>query len=214
MSDQASARDAIPAADRLIEIVAVLLLGITTIGTAWCGYQSAQWSGRSGDLVRVASEQHIESARLFGLATQRVSYDSQIVAQYAEAKSAGNTRLMQFYRHSLIRPAFLPILDRWVATVDAGKLPTGLTEDPEYISSQLVDYQKAVQLAGESTQASQEAGQTADAYVATTILLAAALFFAGVTASFRYRPARTLLLIAAAGTVAVAASRLAALPIG
>ncbi len=203
-----------PGADRLIEIVAVLLLGITTIGTAWCGYQAAQWSGRSGDLVRVAAEQHIESARLFGLATQRVSYDSQIVAQYAEAKSAGNTRLMQFYRHSLIRPAFLPILDRWVATVDAGELPTGLTEDPEYIASQLTDYQKAVQLAGDSTRASQEAGETADAYVATTILLAAALFFAGVTASFRYRPARTLLLIAAVGTVAVAASRLAALPIG
>ena len=137
---------------------------------------------------------------MFGLATERVSYDSQVVAEYAQAKSAGNTGLMRFHRHSLIRPDFLPILDRWVATVDAGKLPTGLTEDPEYIAAQLVEYQKAVQRAGASTQASQEAGQTADAYVATTILLAAALFFAGVTASFRYWPARILLLIAAVGT--------------
>ena len=47
----------------------------------------------------------------------------------------------------------------------------------------------------------------------TTILLAVALFFAGVTASFRYRPARVLLLLLAVGTVAVAASRLAELPI-
>ena len=214
MSDQAAARYALPAADRLIEVVAVLLLGITTIGTAWCGYQSAQWSGRSGELVRVASEQNIEGARLFGLATQRVSYDSQIVAQYAQAKSAGNTRLMQFYRHSLIRPAFLPILDRWVATVDAGELPTGLTEDPAYIQAQLVDYQEAVRKAGESIRISQQAGRTADSYVATTILLAAALFFAGVTASFRYRPARALLLVAALGTVAIAATRLVALPVG
>jgi hypothetical protein len=39
------------------------------------------------------------------------------------------------------------------------------------------------------------------------------LFFAGVTSSFRYTPARAFLLILALGTVAVAASRLADLPI-
>ena len=126
-----------------------------------------------------------------------MSYDSQIVAQYAEAKSAGNTRLLRFYRASLMRPDFLPTLDRWEAEVDAGRLPTGLTEDQAYVTAQLADYRAAVARASASTAASQEAGQSADAYVATTILLAAALFFAGVTSSFRYRPARVLLLLAA-----------------
>ena len=140
---------ALSVSERLIEIVAVLLLGMTTIGTAWCAYEAAQWNGRSGDLARVASEQHIESARLFGRATQRVSYDSQIVAQYAAARSAGNVRLLQFYRRSLIRPDFLPVLDRWEATIGAGKLPTGLTEDPEYRAAQLGDYERAVKAAGE-----------------------------------------------------------------
>lgn len=214
MTDDGSGGTSIPAVDRLIEIVAVLLLGLTTIGTAWCGFQAAQWNGRSSDLARVASEQHLDSARLFGLATQQVSYDSQIVAQYAQAKSTGNTRMLRFYRNSLVRPDFLPVLDRWEATVDSGELPTGLTEDTAYLASQLSGYDQAVKAASDSTRAAQEAGQVADAYVATTILLAAALFFAGVTSSFRYRPARTLLLVAAIGTVAVAASRLAGLPIG
>lgn len=214
MSEQTSVAGTLPAADRLIEIVAVLLLGLTTIGTAWCGYQAAQWNGLSGDLARASAEQHVDSARLFGAATQRVSYDSQIVAQYAEAKSAGNTRLLRFYRASLMRPDFLPTLDRWEAEVDAGRLPTGLTEDQAYVTAQLADYRAAVAGASASTAASQQAGQSADAYVATTILLAAALFFAGVTSSFRYRPARVLLLLAAIGTVAVAASRLAGLPLG
>ena len=60
---------------------------------------------------------------------------------------------------------------------------------------------------------SQEASATSDEYVITTILLAIALFFAGVTSSFRYQPARVFLVLLAVGTVAVAAVRLADLPI-
>ena len=204
---------ALTVGDRLIEIIAVLLLGVTTIGTAWCGYQAAQWNGESGDLARTASQQHLESARLFGLATQKVSYDSQIVAQYAQAKADGNTRLQRFYRESLIRRDFLPVLDRWEATISSGQSPPRLTEDPEYLAAQLAEYQRTLEAAKDAVTASNQAGDIADEYVAITILLAAALFFAGVTSSFRYRPARTLLLIAAIGTVAVAASRLADLPL-
>ena len=47
----------------------------------------------------------------------------------------------------------------------------------------------------------------------TTILLAVALFFAGVTSSFQYAPARVFLIILALGTIAIAASRLADLPV-
>ena len=47
----------------------------------------------------------------------------------------------------------------------------------------------------------------------TTILLAVALFFAGITSSFQYTPARALLLNLALGALAVAATRLADLPI-
>ena len=45
------------------------------------------------------------------------------------------------------------------------------------------------------------------------LVLAIALFFAGVMSSFKYRPARVLLLVAAMGAVAVAATRLVDLPI-
>ena len=211
MTDES--RDTLSLGDRLIEIIAVLLLGMTTIGTAWCGYQAAQWNGQSGDLARMASLQSLEGARQFGLATQKVSYDSQIVAQYAQARADGNTRLQQFYRESLIRPDFLPILDRWEATVSAGQSPLRLTEDPEYLAAQLAEYEKAVAAAEDSANASNQAADTADDYVAITILLASSLFFAGVTSSFRYRPARAFLLILSLGTFAIATARLADLPV-
>jgi len=57
------------------------------------------------------------------------------------------------------------------------------------------------------------AGDTAHEYVINTILLAVALFFSGVLSSFRYRPARLLLVVAAIATVAVAAVNLADLPV-
>ena len=155
----------------------------------------------------------MEGARLFGAAIQRVSYDSMMVAQYAQAKAEGKQDLLRFYREALIRPAFLPVLQRWEAEVQQGRTPVGLAEDKEYQARELAEYQKTVVAAEEANRASQQASDNARNYVAITILLAVALFFAGVTASFRYRPARVSLLVAALGTVAVAAVQLADLPI-
>lgn len=203
----------VPLVDRLLELIAVLLLGITTIGTAWCGFQAARWNGHSGDLNGVASTQRIEGSRLFGLATQRITYDSMMVAKYAEASLEGNTKLQQFYRRSVVRPPFLPFLDRWEAAAKAGKPTVGVFDDKDYLAEQFADYNKTVAAAEQAARESREADDVAEAYVGTTILLAVALFFAGVTSSFLSRLARILLLIAAVGAVAVAASRIAELPI-
>lgn len=199
--------------ERLIEIVAVLLLGIATVGTAWCGYQSSQWNGAQTDLARAASDERVEASRVFGLATQKVAYDANIIAQYAQAVESGDDKLAQFYRKNLIRPAFLPTLDQWQAELQAGGTPPNLFENQDYLTSQFADYQKAVDQSEALSQQSQQASATSDEYVITTILLAIALFFAGVTSSFRYQPARVFLVLLAVGTVAVAAARLADLPI-
>ena len=163
--------------------------------------------------ARQAAQQSVENARLFGLATQTIAYDSMTVAQYAQAVSDGNTRLRSFYRQSVIRPDFLPTLNRWEAEVRAGRSPVPLGQDPEYLATQLAPYEKSVAASAEISRQSEEAGTTASAYVSVTILLAVALFFAGVVSSFRYRAARVLLLAASLATLGVAASRLASLPV-
>jgi len=107
----------------------------------------------------------------------------------------------------------LPLLDQWETEARAGGTPTNLLQDQDYLDAQFKDYKAATASAEAKSAESQEAGNTGDQYVVTTILLAVALFFAGVTSSFRYRPAQAFLLILAIGTVAVAATRLADLPI-
>lgn len=202
-----------PRSHRLLEIIAVLILGVTTVGTAWCGYQASQWNGEQSDLARASSDDRVEASRLFGLATQKMAYDSSIITNYAVAAQEGNTQLLDFYRKSLVRPDFVPTLDKWIAEVRAGGTPTSLFTDSTYLDQQFGDYKAAVDKAEQATQASQAAGDTANGYVVTTILLAVALFFAGVTSSFQYAPARVFLIILALGTIAIAASRLADLPV-
>jgi len=200
--------------DRIIEIIAVLMLGIATLGSAWSGYQASQWNGRQNDDARAATDARVEASRQFGLATQKVAYDASMVAQYAQAFIDGNEKLTTFYRTTLFRPGFLPVIDRWEAAVRAGgSPPSNLFQDTQYISEVFVDYQAAEVVADTATRKSAEAGSLGDDYVLMTLLLASALFFAGVTTSFRLRVPRLMLLAAAGLTIAYAASRLVTLDV-
>ena len=202
-----------PRNHRIIEVLAVLLLGVATIGTAWCGYQASRWNGKQEDDARHASDLQVEANRQFGLATQAIAYDTSSVADYAAAVASGNDKLAEFYRTTLVRPAFLPTLDEWRAQVAAGQTPTNLLEDQQYMDSQLAPYRGTQALVAKATIDSQDAGGTGDDYVLTTLLLASALFFAGLTTSFRVRFAQVLLLCGAALLVAFAGARLAGLPV-
>ncbi len=120
---------------------------------------------------------------------------------------------MDFYRTTLVRPKFLPILDRWLAEAKAGQTPQNLLEDKDYLDEQFGEYRKAQASAEEFTRLGEEASNNADAIVLTTLLPAVGLFFAGVTSSFRFPPARFILLVGAALAIALAAARLVDLPI-
>jgi hypothetical protein len=198
---------------RVLEVLAVALLGVATIGSAWCGYQATRWNGEEADLARRSSALQVESARLFGLATQTVSYDSNALAQYANAYAARNENLKRFFRETLIRPALLPLVERWEQEVAAGETPDNLLEDQEYLDAQLASYRQAEAEAERVSLEAQEAGNEADAYVLTTLILASALFFAGITTSFRVRFARLLLLAGATLLIAYAAARLSDLSV-
>jgi hypothetical protein len=199
--------------DRLLEVIAVLLLAITTLGTAWCGYQSSQWSGVQSNDNQQRTSHQLEANRRFGLAIQTFSYDSSVIALYTQAVQQKNTGLAHFYRNTMVRKGLLPYLDKWEATVRSGGTPTPLLEDAQYVDAQSIGYRSEQEAAEKAAAAAQQAADTSQVYTLNTIVLAVALFFAGVTASFRYRPVRVLLIVLSLLTLAFAATRLADLPI-
>jgi hypothetical protein len=190
------------------------LLAVTTLGTAWCGYQASKWSGAQSDDNQQRASHQLEANRRFALATQTFSYDSNVIVLYTQAVQEKNTQLAQFYRNTMVRKGLLPFLDKWEATVRGGGTPTPLLEDPQYVDAQSSGYRSEQEAAEKAAGAAQQAADTSQAYTLDTIVLAVALFFAGVTASFRYRPARVLLIVLSLLTLAFAATRLADLPIG
>ena len=194
--------------NRLLEILAVIFLGVATVGSAWCGYQATRWNGEAADLSRDAFTLQVEASRQFGLAVQTIAYDSNAVSQYANAVASDNTDLTRFYREVLIRPDFLPILDLWEEQIAAGKTPTNLIDSEDYRNEQLGPYRETQAQAEAKTVEAQQAGDIADDYVLTTLVLASALFFAGLTTSFRVRFAQLLLLAGSGVLIAYAASRL------
>ena len=102
MSNTARAERSRQSDNRLTEMIAVLLLGIATIGTAWCGYQASRWNQEQGEIARQGSDLRVEANRQFGLATQGIVYDTNLVAQYAKAVVDGDTQLEKFYRETPI----------------------------------------------------------------------------------------------------------------
>ncbi|HEX6888414.1 MAG TPA: hypothetical protein VF143_09930 [Candidatus Nanopelagicales bacterium] len=199
--------------DRFLEILAVVLLGLATVGTAWCGLQASLWNGDQGELANAAGVQRIEASRLFGLATQTIAYDASTIEAYAGAVLDGDERAQEFYRTSLMRPGLLPFLEQWQAQMQSGGTPPNLITDPEYLAALQGDYQAAEAKSQELGAQAEEAGRTGDSYILTTVLLAVALFFAGVTSSFRYPIVRTALLTGSVLAIASATARLIDLPI-
>lgn len=198
---------------RLLEVMAVVFLAIATVGSTWCAYQASQWNGEESRLARESSDERIEASRLFSLGTQKVAYDTDTIGLYAQAVAADNENLQQFILDNIARAEFDSVIDDWLATVEAGGTLTPLLEDEEYLASQFATYDAAVERAEAATQQSIDAGDNASDYLLTTLLLAVALFFAGVTTSFKMRSMRLLLLMGSGLTLAVSASRLAELPI-
>jgi len=197
-----------------IEILAVLMLGVGSVATAWCGIQTSKWNGEEAHESRDAGLLRTDSSELFAFGTQKFSYDANMVAQYAQAVAEGNERSQEFIRENLMRPDFLPIVDRWEAEIAAtGSVDQSLFEDQDYIDSLFADSEVKAAESDAALERSDKADKNADDYLLMTLLTATALFFAGVTTSFGSKPARLALLAGSGLILAFTAARLIDLPV-
>ena len=199
--------------DRILELSAAALLGLATVATAWCAFQAVRWNDRETDEARNAAQERLAASRQFNLGTQKVAYDATISALYAQAIVNNQEQLQQFYRDNLVRPEFLPVIEEWERQAANGEPLTNLLENEEYIASQLAASEEADAAAEESLARSQDASDNAAGFIQTTIFLASALFFAGITSNFRSRLVRLLLLLGASTTFAVGIASIADLPV-
>lgn len=198
---------------RAIEMLSAFILGLATVGTGWCAYQSAQWNQRASADSQASADARTEGTRLYNLATTSVAYDTNVITAYADAVASDQPELAELYNDVLVRPEFRPILNRWKVDLARGETPTNLIEDQDYIDGLFGPYREADTRADKLARSGVQDGRNAIDYLVATVLLAMTLFFAGVTNVFRGTTVKLISVSAAGLVLALAASRITGLPV-
>jgi hypothetical protein len=181
--------------ERRYELTAVLLLSLTTLATAWSGYQAARWSGEQSQLYARASATRIKAQQQATAAGQLRIDDLLYFDEWLNARQAGDVALARIYERRF-RPAFVPAFRAWIAqkpftNPDAVAGPLYM---PQYRPAQITVAARLSRQADDLYQGGTEAKANGDHYILSTVFFAAVLFFAGISLRLMWRPLRGVVL--------------------
>jgi hypothetical protein len=196
------------------EPIALVLLSLATVGTAWCSFQAAAWGGVSQRSMNLSAAASRRAAVNQLQAHQMALIDVLLFSQHMNARASSNETLARFYADRF-RGEAKTAFDAWLATRpfdNANAPPHPFVTDlykPRLLVQAGVDEaegQKLWQVAG-------DAGRTSRSYVLITVLLACALFCGGTASKFETRWVRRSAVIVGLAAFLFAVVRLSSLPI-
>ena len=97
------------------ELTAVILLSVTTVLTAWSGFESSKWGGAMSISFSQASSARIQAARLDGDANRKVSVQVALYTQWLESDALKNTQLADYIAARFPEP-LKTAFAAWLAT--------------------------------------------------------------------------------------------------
>lgn len=205
----ASSDETAPSGYAVFDAIAIIVLSLTTVGSAWCSYQSAVWSGISAKATDQSITLHNESLALQIKANQSLLLDVFVLSQHLEALSLSNAHLAKLYADRF-RPELKQAYEAWMRTrpFENPKAPSTPFATNFYNQPMLAD---ADRLKMESSQLWDKAVATqevAHRYILITVMLATALFLAGAAPRFRTRKGRRGALVLGLIVMVVAATLL------
>lgn len=180
----------------LVELFSTILLAVAAVATAWSTYQSTQWRGEQAVSTSKATAARIESSEAATHAGQLTQVDIATFVQWTDAHLTGDDELAAFYRRRF-RPEFEPAFNAWIATEpftnpDAALTPFAM---PEYRVAASARSSELNAQAGRYADDAESANKRADNYVLAVVMLAAALFFAGISTKLHEERQREALLV-------------------
>ena len=177
------------------ELVAVILLSVTTILTAWSGFQSSKWGGEMAISFNQASSSRIAASRLEGTANRKQTIQVALFTQWVQAASAKDQSLMDYLAARFPEP-LKSAFAAWLATnpntnADAPSSPFVM---PEYQIPELSAARAADHKADQKFQEALRANQRGDNYTLLTVAFASVLFFAAISGRMTARRDQWILL--------------------
>jgi hypothetical protein len=191
------------------ETVVIIVLSITAVLTAWCGFESSKWSGEMSIAFSQASSARIEAARQEGIANAARQADLSIWGVYVQARAQGDTALATYVERRFT-PHFQVAYRAWIAERE----PTlGPFKMKEYVPPGTTEAAAADQRADSRFADALKFNQRGDNYTILTVLFALVLFFAAASTRLGRPRTQWIVLGAAIAFLVVAVGILATFPI-
>jgi hypothetical protein len=159
------------------DIVAVLVLSITAVLTAWCGFESSKWGGEMSIAFSQASGARVTATDLASQARDQKAIDLVIYAQWVEATGSAQTELAD-YVEARFPPSLAQAFEGWEAD---GMVEPSPFARPDYV---VPGTDEAVAKNAEADAAFQRAlvnNQRGDNYSLLTVLFALVLFLTAMS---------------------------------
>ncbi|MFL5933035.1 MAG: hypothetical protein ACJ755_04155 [Gaiellaceae bacterium] len=196
-----------------IEVGEAFLLALVAIATAWSGYQSALWDGRSAELYGTSSRIRIQATQNTTRAGQEQLYDATTFNFWLQARLTGDAQLARDYEKRY-RVEYRPAFRAWLATNPFvnPRAPPGPILMPQYHNALLERGAELNTRASDVFEEGAHARETGDKYVRTTVLLATVLFLIALSQRFGVFRLRVGLLCVALVLLGIAVTSIGTYP--
>jgi hypothetical protein len=164
------------------ELLAVILLSVTTILTAWSAFESSKWGGAMSISFSQASAARIEAASLRGTANERTALQVGLWVQWVNAVGSDNTKVASFLEDRFPEPLATAQSD-WLATdpLKSEGAPQSPFAMPSFVVPESTEATQADARADELFATALRNNQRGDNYTLLTVLFAAVLFFTAMS---------------------------------
>ncbi len=192
--------------ERALEIVIVVLLGVTSVATAYASFQSAVYAGTKNTGLAQAQDARTQAESSEVEASMQVAEDAdtwqeievcedELASDDPGVAAAAATRY-QALMSSRVDGVFAAAID-WAKARDAGGADEDAdpTTSPDYVAARFADAHDAESRSADLSQQAEADGDYSDRLNLAVVILAVTLFLLGVSAVVRAIRMKTTLLI-------------------
>lgn len=181
--------------DYRTNMLAVLLMAVSTLSSSWSAYQSSLWNGVQIFRLNAAAALSREAEAKTTLAGQQRALDAALVVEFSRDFYEGRRDLVKFFMERM-RPELRQAVEAWLAT-QPGKNPNAPSTPfamPQYrlkLDDQVLELEAK---SGAIYDEARKANRTSDTYTLIGVIYTSALFLSGLVSGFDQKQVRRILL--------------------
>ncbi len=197
----------------MVEVAAAVVISVAAAMTSWVGFQAALWDGEQAAHYTQAGAARVQATSAATAAGQLETGDLLMFQGWLSATAQREPELQAFYRQRF-RPEFAGAFEAWLKTeprTNHAAPPTPFNM-PRYHLARLAEAQRLQRQADELFERGQKDNDISDRFVRGTVLLAVALFFGGISQTFKATRVKAALIVVAVIICVISAAQVAHLP--